>query len=203
MEKRVFAAIDISDEARGKVTEYVEHLRGEFSNVRAGWERAEKLHLTLKFLGDIDSDELQNLTEAVEKTARQFSNFNLQISQTGVFPSKRNARILWLGIDDEAKNLRKINDILEIECEKKGFVKESRKFKAHLTIGRLREPNKSKELIDRHLNKTFAAVEFKVSEIVIYESRLQKSGSIYSVVSKHRFKENLTIPLRVNADGHR
>jgi len=180
MEKRIFVAIDISEEARRKVADYIENLRGEFSNLRVGWEKSEKLHLTVKFLGDIDSNELQNLTEAVEKTARQFSNFNLQISRTGVFPSKRNARILWLGVDDEHENLQKINDILETECEQKGFVNEKRKFKAHLTIGRLREPNKSKELIDRHLNKTFAAVKFEVSEIVIYESRLQKSGSIYT-----------------------
>jgi len=141
MKKRIFVAIDISDGARNTVANYIEDLRGEFSNARVGWERVEKLHLTIKFLGDIDSIQLQHLTEAVEKTARQFSKFNLQISQTGVFPPKRNARILWLGIDDEARNLQKINDILETECEKKGFVKESRKFKAHLTIGRLREPN--------------------------------------------------------------
>jgi len=192
MKKRIFVAINISDEARIKVADYIEVLRDEFSNLRVGWERAEKLHLTVKFLGDIDSNESQNLTDAVDKTARQFSNFKLQISQTGVFPSKRNARILWLGIDDEHGSLQKINDLLETECGQKGFVKESRNFKPHLTIGRLREPNKSKELTDRHSNKTFAAVEFEVSEIVIYESRLRKSGSIYSVVSKHHFKENLT-----------
>ncbi len=192
MKKRIFAAIDISDEARIKVADYIEDLRDEFSSLRVGWEKAEKLHLTVKFLGDVDSNELQSLTEAVEKTARQFSNFSLQISQTGVFPSKRNARILWLGVDDQQESLQKISDVLETECRQKGFVKESRKFKAHLTVGHLREPNKSKELVDRHLNKTFAAVKFEVSEIVIYESRLQKSGSIYSVVSKHRFKENLT-----------
>jgi len=178
--KRIFTAIDISDEARMKITDYTSHLRGEFPNLRVGWEKAEKLHLTLKFLGDIDSNELRNLTEAVKKTTQQFSSFKLRISQTGVFPSKRNARILWLGIDDENRNLQKINDVLETECEQKGFVKESRNFKAHLTIGRLREPNKSKELIERHLNKTFAAVKFEVSEIVIYESRLLKSGSIFT-----------------------
>ncbi len=180
MNKRIFVAIDISDEARIKVADYIEDLRDEFSSLRVGWEKAEKLHLTVKFLGDVDSNELQSLTEAVEKTAQQFSSFNLQISQTGVFPSKRNARILWLGIDDEHGSLQKINDILETECRQKGFVEENRKFKAHLTIGRLREPNKSKELIERHLNKTFAAVKFEVSEIVIYESRLQKSGSIFT-----------------------
>jgi len=192
MKKRIFVAIDIFDEARIKIADYIKDLRDEFPNSRVGWERAEKLHLTLKFLGDIDSNELRNLTEAVEKTAQQFSKFNLQISQKGVFPSERNARILWLGVDDEDGNLQKINDVLETECGQKGFAKENRNFKAHLTIGRLREPNKSKELIDRHLNKTFAAVKFEISEIVIYESRLQRSGSIYSVFSKHHFKENLT-----------
>jgi len=186
MNKRIFVAIDISDEARIKVADYIEGLRGEFSNLRVGWERAEKLHLTVKFLGDIDSHELQNLTEAVEKTAQQFSNFKLRISQTGVFPSKRNARILWLGVEVEHESLQKINDILEAECEQKGFVKEGRKFKGHLTIGRLREPNKSKELIDRHLNKTFAAVEFEVSEIVIYESKLPQG--VYRVHSVHRVR---------------
>jgi len=180
MKKRIFVAIDISDESRIKVANYIEDLCGEFSNLRVGWEKVEKLHLTVKFLGDVNPNELQNLTEAVEKTARQFSDFNLQISRTGAFPSLRAARILWLGIDDEHGNLQKVNDVLETECEQKGFVKESRKFKAHLTIGRLREPNKSKELIDKYLNKTFAAVKFEVSEIVIYESRLQKSGSIYT-----------------------
>jgi 2'-5' RNA ligase len=180
MKKRIFVAIDISDEARIKVADYIKDLRGGFSNLRVGWEKAEKLHLTVKFLGDIDSNELQNLIEAVEITAQQISNFKLQISRTGVFPSKRNARILWLGVDGEHRSLQKINDILETECRQKGFVEENRKFKAHLTIGRLREPNKSKELIDTHLNKTFAAVKFEVSEIVIYESRLQKSGSIFT-----------------------
>ncbi len=180
MKKRIFVAIDISDEVRIKVADYIKDLRVEFPNLRVGWEKAEKLHLTAKFLGDIDSNELQNLTEAVERTAQQFSKFKLQISRTGVFPSKRNARILWLGVDDEHGSLQKINDMLETECRQKGFAKEKRNFKAHLTIGRLREPNKSKELIEEHLNKFFATVEFEVSEIVIYESRLQKSGSVYT-----------------------
>lgn len=97
---------------------------------------------------------------------------------------------MWLGVDDKHGSLQKINNVLETECGQKGFAKENRNFKAHLTIGRLREPRKSKELTDRHLNKTFVAVKFEVSEIVIYESRLQKSGSIYSIVSRQKLKEN-------------
>jgi 2'-5' RNA ligase len=190
--QRIFTAIDISEETRRMVSDYIENLRGEFSNIRVGWEREEKLHLTLKFLGDIDEQRLKNLVEAVETTAEQFSKFNLCVAQTGVFPSPRNARILWLGLHDEQQgNLQRLNDILETECERKGFEKEKRNFKPHLTIARLREPAQSKELAGKHLRNDFPSIEFAVSEIVIYESRLQKSGSIYSIVSKYKFKENL------------
>ena len=78
-----------------------------------------------------------------------------------------------------------MNETLETECERKGLEKENRNFKPHLTIARLREPMKSKELVGQHLRNDFASIEVTVSKIVIYQSRLEKSGSVYSVVSKH------------------
>jgi 2'-5' RNA ligase len=186
--KRIFTAIDISEETRAKAADYIKSLREEFSEVRVGWERPEKLHLTLKFLGDVDDEQLANLTAAVEVTAKRFADFKLQITQTGVFPSKRNARILWLGVRDEEGSLQMLNEILESECEKKGFAREKRNFKAHLTIARLREPHKSKELVERHLENEFASTEFEVSKIAIYKSYLQKSGSIYKAIKNVELK---------------
>jgi 2'-5' RNA ligase len=186
--KRIFTAIDISDEARATVADYIENLRGAFPQIRVGWEKAEKLHLTLKFLGDIDEIRLENLIEAVGNTASQISSFRLQISDTGVFPSVRKARILWLGLKDETGELQNLNKSLEADCEQIGFAKEKRNFKPHLTIARLREPHKSKELVERHLENEFKSVEFQVSEITIYESRLQKTGSIYKAIKNVKFK---------------
>jgi len=94
---------------------------------------------------------------------------------------------LWLGLWDEKGSLQKLNEILETECERIGFEKEKRNFKAHLTIARLREPQNSKELTQEHLQNEFETIEFEVSEITIYESKLQPYGSIYSIVSKHLF----------------
>jgi 2'-5' RNA ligase len=188
--KRIFVAVDISEEARSRASRYIENLRRQFSELRVGWEKPEKLHLTLKFLGDTDDEQLGKLTEAVEKTAREIPNFTLQISDTGVFPSQRKARVLWLGVKDEQGNLRKLNEVLEGECEKKGFVPEKRDFKAHLTIARLREPEKSRALIEAHLRENFAALEFEVSEIVIYQSQFLSQGSRYTIVSKHAFNSN-------------
>ncbi|MGI8786587.1 MAG: RNA 2',3'-cyclic phosphodiesterase [Pyrinomonadaceae bacterium] len=181
--KRIFTAIDISDSVRQKISIYIEDLRREFSNVRVGWDKPEKLHLTLKFLGDIDEKRLVILSEAVETTASRISNFNLQIKDTGVFPSKKNGRILLLGVKGETEILQTLNEILENECQRNAFAKETRNFKPHLTIARLREPRKSKELVARHLQNEFESNEFEASEITIYESHLQKSGSIYRKVS--------------------
>jgi 2'-5' RNA ligase len=182
--KRIFTAIDISEETREKAAGYVKQMRGEFPNLRVGWEKPEKLHLTLKFLGDIDEIELDNLIGAVENTAKRISKFNLQITQTGAFPSVKKARVIWLGVKDASENLQKLNEILEAECAAKNFARETRSFKPHLTIARLREPQNSKTLIEKHLENEFEAAEFEVSEITIYESVLQKSSSIYTVVSK-------------------
>lgn len=186
---RIFTAIDISDEARGEITKYIENLRGEFSGVRVGWEKPEKIHLTLKFLGEAGDEQVEKLKTAVEDASKNISNFNLQISGTGVFPSARNARILWLGLKDEMGNLSKLNELLEDACERNGFPRETRRFKPHLTIARLREPQKSRELIEKHLENEFETIEFEVPETVIYQSKLQPHGSIYSVVSKYKFKE--------------
>ena len=187
--KRIFTAIDISDEARRQVSDYIAYLRAEFPNVRVGWDKPEKLHLTLKFLGDIDEGQLQDLNEAVKETVKQITSFKLRISKTGAFPSTKKARVLWLGVEDEKGSLQKLNEVLENEGERKGFAKEKRDFKAHLTIARLREPHQSKALIERHLQNDFEAEEFTVSEITIYQSQLQKTGSIYSIDSKYKFKQ--------------
>jgi 2'-5' RNA ligase len=186
--RRIFTAIDISAEARRKVSAYIENLRRQFPALRVGWDKPEKLHLTLKFLGETDEQQLAKLSQAVEKAAREISAFQLRLAGTGVFPNQRKARVLWLGVKDEKGNLRALNEALENEGERHGFAREKRDFKAHLTIARLRQPEQSKSLVEAHLQETFAAVEFEVSEIVIYESELSPQGSRYTVVSKHGLK---------------
>ncbi|HEX8733986.1 MAG TPA: RNA 2',3'-cyclic phosphodiesterase [Pyrinomonadaceae bacterium] len=186
--KRIFVAIDISEEARRKASGYIESLRRQFPELRVGWDKYEKLHLTLKFLGETSDEQLAALTKAVEKAAREISGFKLRLAETGVFPSRRKARVLWLGVEDEKGSLRKLNEALESECERHGLTREKRDFKAHLTIARLREPEKSRSLVEAHLQEKFAAVEFEVSEIVIYQSELSPQGSRYTVVSKHALK---------------
>lgn len=186
--KRIFIGLDISEKARSRTASHIEALRRQFPKLRVGWEKVEKLHLTVKFLGDMDDEHQEALKRAVETVARRVSEFDLTLTGCGVFPSKRNARVLWIGVDDPQRGAIDLNEILEAECEKTGIARETRDFKPHLTIARLREPHRSRELVGKHLQAHFEPVEFRVSEIVIYESRLQPAGSVYKPVSKHRLK---------------
>lgn len=182
--KRIFVAIDIFREARNKVSSYIDDLRAAFPKVRVGWVKAEKLHLTLKFLGDINDEQLERVKEGVAKAAIHFVPFRLRIESTGVFPSAKKARTLWLGLEEKKNNLQEIVNLLETEFKNTGFATEKRNFHPHLTIGRLREPQKSMELVKLHLASQFDVVEFEVTEIVVYESKLLPNGSVYEAVSK-------------------
>jgi 2'-5' RNA ligase len=187
MKKRIFISVNLSDEARSKVFDYIENLRKEFIDLKVRWDKPEKLHITLKFLGDIEVEKISEIVEVVEKVAKRFSKFKLKITESGIFPTVKKPRILWFGLFDEKGSLKKINDGLESELERIGFAKDKRNFKPHLTIVRLREPQKSGELVKKHLENKFEPVEFEVSEIVIYESKLQSTGSIYILVRKILF----------------
>ncbi len=186
--KRIFVAVDISVEARNKVTDYVKTLRSEFPKIRVGWDKAEKLHLTLKFLGDEEEKQVEDLQNILDEISAKISKFKLKIADTGIFPDAKKPRVLWIDVIDEQKSLTKINGLLENECEKIGFAREARKYVPHLTIGRIREPNNAKDLAQKHLQNNFEPVEFEISEIVIYESQLMQTGSIYSILSKFKLK---------------
>lgn len=189
MKKRIFTAIDISDEAREKVSDYIASLRRQFPDVRVGWDKPEKLHLTLKFFGDVNEIGLKNVEKVIENTVLQISDFKLLLRSTGVFPNLRNPKILWLDLEDKTNLLKTVNELLENECTKSGFAKEKRTFKPHLTIARLRQPDKSKKLAETHLKNEFPPVEFQVKSIVIYESTLLPNGSVYRKHSEFKLRK--------------
>ena len=182
--KRVFIAIDISNEARSKVAVYIDELRRSARDLRIGWERPEKLHLTLKFLGDVDDRQLRDVEEAVRRASTELRSFRSAISGAGRFPPKGDPRILWLGLDKQ-ENFGNAARTVDKELSKFGFEPEKRKFHPHLTIARLREPYRSGALAAEHLSNAFQTDEFDVWEILIYESELLPTGSVYRKLASY------------------
>src|SRR5688572_11586513 len=97
--KRVFAAIDLPDEVRGSIGEYVVNLGLGYAEVPVRWEKAEKMHITAKFAGSLDEDQLEIFSERVRAAANAIVPFRIRIDGTGAFVKRRGPSVLWLGTE--------------------------------------------------------------------------------------------------------
>ncbi|HVF66320.1 MAG TPA: RNA 2',3'-cyclic phosphodiesterase [Pyrinomonadaceae bacterium] len=183
---RVFCAVELPDELRTRVAERLRRLRAEFPDVRASWEKPEKLHVTLKFLGDVEPARVEDLSGAAARAAACIEPFELTIDTPGTFPPHGQPRVLWLAIVDASGRLALMQRALESECAAAGFPRESRDFKPHLTLARVRSPQGARELAAAHRETPFAPQRFKVSELVVMRSELGPGGSRYTPLSRHR-----------------
>lgn len=182
---RLFAAIDISDEARARVASRIDRLRSEFRELRVGWERPEKLHITVKFFGDVDRRRIPGVQSRLDEIGSHTSLFTAKLAGTGIFPNVRKPHVLWIGIQNDEDAMTKLGREIEAASRELGFPPESRSFSPHLTIARITEPEKSRRLAEAHINSDFEAIRFEVGAITLYASKLQPTGSVYSVVSSH------------------
>ena len=187
---RVFCAVELPDELRSRVAERVRRLRSEFPDVRASWEKSEKLHVTLKFLGDVEPARVEALSSAAARAAAALEPFELTIEEPGSFPPHGQPRVLWLGIVDASGRLAVMQRALETECAAAGFPRESRAFKPHLTLARVRSPHGARELAAAHRETPFAPQRFRVSELVVMRSELGPGGSRYTPLSRHALQQS-------------
>lgn len=184
---RLFAAVELSDDARRAAAEHAARLRATLPpGARVGWERAEKLHLTLKFFGDAGHEQVGALTEALARAAASARPFTLSLGEAGVFPAPARPSVLWLGLSDPSGELTRLHRQLEDECAVAGFTREPRPFRPHVTLARVRSATReTRRLAREHLELAFESVGFAVSEIVLMSSRLGPGGSVYTPFSRH------------------
>ena len=173
MNLRVFAAIDISDQARQAAAAYIEMLRAEFPAASARWEPPEKLHITVKFAGSLAETELATFTQQVKTAASAVEPGQIKIVGTGAFVKRRGPSILWLGVEQ-------LTDGNPIGIIAAVLGHEGRPFHPHVTIARIKDSNRAMDLIEKHHSMGWFSEEFEVKEIVVYQSTLLPKGSVYS-----------------------
>ena len=185
---RLFCAIVLTPDVRKRVTGHVARLREVAPNARASWARDEALHITLKFIGEIDTARIDLLSRAATRAAESVQSFALTIEGAGVFPPRGLPRVLWLGIIDLSRSMARLHQRLEAECQLEGFACEKRAFHPHLTVARLRTHDDAEMLAASHHEIGFDATPVNVSELVVMRSELASSGSHYTVISRHSLK---------------
>jgi RNA 2',3'-cyclic 3'-phosphodiesterase len=183
---RVFFAVELPEEVRSRAGEHISDLRNRLPEVRAGWERPEKLHITLKFIGEVEPEASAALARAAERAAAALSPFHFVIQDAGAFPVRGLPRVLWLGVQDASGSLARLHKSLEQECEGAGFPCEERPFHPHLTIARLRRPEGARALAALHQEKGFAPADVFVADVLLLQSELTPAGSRYTELSRHK-----------------
>ena len=185
---RVFCAVELPEEIRTAVAAHASRLRREFPDARASWPRPEALHVTLKFIGQVEAARVEALAHAAGAAVEGCKPFQLSIEESGTFPPRGAARVLWLGVKDLSGGLAQLQRRLEQECEAAGFLAEPRAFKPHLTVARLRTPQGTHALSEAHRHMLFGPYPFEVSELLVIRSELGAGGSRYTPLSHHTFE---------------
>ncbi|MBQ7594819.1 MAG: RNA 2',3'-cyclic phosphodiesterase [Synergistaceae bacterium] len=172
---RSFVAIKVPGSVADELENFLAELR-PLANIR--WVRREQFHITLKFLGEIERETLEQVKTSLEPL-KFFDPFTIELSYIGAFPNLNTPRVIWLAGDKGAKELgqlaRKVNDVLHDEAE---IERDDKKFKAHLTLARLKNSYLSEELI-RKLG-TIKNFSWECSELVLMRSFLKPSGPVYT-----------------------
>ena len=139
----------------------------------------ENWHFTLRFIGNADAAQRTRLMERLHATS--FGNaFEIEFDKLGAFPNPRRARVVWIGVGKGREALEKIADKAEAAVVDAGFAPEARKFSAHLTVSRLKQPESIAQFL---LKAKGVHARMQLSEVILYRSELGRGHSRYSVVA--------------------
>jgi len=187
---RIFCAAELPEDVRARVAAHVARLQEVFTwPLKISWEREEKLHLTLKFLGEMELTEVAALTRAAERAAKSVERCELIIQEAGAFPLNGNPRVLWLGLSDDTHRLARLQEQLETECAREGLPRETRAFHPHITIARIHISNAAARHVAKlHREMTFAPAPLTANEVTVMQSRPGAGGSRYTPLSRHQLK---------------
>jgi 2'-5' RNA ligase len=185
---RAFLAIEPPEDILQAMSRLQEKLKREISG-RISWTKPQGQHLTLKFFGDITAEDIKNICAAVENRIVSGSSLNLKIEKMGVFPDARRPQVLWCGVTGDVEKLSVLQKQLDSDFASIGFPKEDRPFRAHLTLGRIKESrglSGISEALTKH--NAFAAGEFGCKELILFQSRLLQQGSVYTKLAEFPLK---------------
>ena len=189
---RSFIAIELPDELRQGLAQLQDRLKlGKQSWVK--WVDPYSIHLTLKFLGNIDVDSIDAITKAIETAAQGIPPFHLEVKDLGVFPNLKRVQVVWVGMSGEVDKLDQLQKRIDSNLARLGFAPESRSFTPHLTLARLRNqasPDERQRLGQLIANIRFEAADIiKVDTINLMRSQLTREGAIYSRISAVALKK--------------
>jgi len=194
---RTFVAIDLPTGVKALVGEIQTEMRNYMGPAAEAvkWVRPAGIHLTLQFLGNIMSDRIEDVENALKVACSQTQQFTLQLGELGGFPNLKQPRVIWLGLTSDPvgqQELMKLQSAVSYRMQSLGF-QPDKSFKPHLTLGRMREDVSRNDLTaigtslsDLTTRAVFEA-QFRVQSVSLMKSVLHPGGAVYTQLADVAF----------------
>lgn len=143
------------------------------------WVKGENIHLTIRFLGATPKTALERIESAITGKLKNSASMTAYVKETGVFPAPSRPRVLWMGLEGDIAALQELEKTIHEVVGPLGFPKEKRPFVPHVTIGRVRYPQKITPDVSKFMNADFDRIECPLNELHLFESRPADKGVVY------------------------
>ncbi len=184
---RTFIAIDLSEPVKRQITREQQHLRREPATRVVRWVKTENIHLTLQFLGDTPTRDLQAIEEVLRQVCTAHRPFVLEFGALGCFPNVHSPRVVWIGVEEPTGELMRLQRGITTAMSGFGFRADRKQFAPHLTLGRVKRHGSARE------RRTLGAIigptvvsqtpAMRVDAVSFIRSQLRPSGSVYTTLA--------------------
>lgn len=174
VKKRLFIGIKVS--FSDKTTKFYHSVIDSLNDAKVNWVALNNIHITLKFLGDVNIEKIPSITAKLNMISRKFKEFEALLKGIGIFKDFYHPKVLWFGLRN-CEEFESVKNEIENSMGDLGFEIDYRKFTPHLTVGRFKEAGSVKDL--RKLVSMNQDVYFQlipIKEIILYESILKADG---------------------------
>jgi RNA 2',3'-cyclic 3'-phosphodiesterase len=188
---RSFISIELSEKLKNSLKRLEENLSPALGSP-ARWVNPDSIHLTLKFLGNIDTDRLDAVKQATQQAAGEVVSFELQTTEVGAFPDLKRVQVVWVGLGGQLSGLQHLFENLERNLKELGFQPEGRPFVPHLTLARISDHATplQRQDIGQIVSRTRieTPVKMQVESINLMKSELTRRGAIHTCLHSTRLK---------------
>lgn len=199
---RAFLAVELSQELRAELALVQQELKHRIEpelkrETRISWVQPAKIHLTMKFLGDMDEQVIDPLQTALEQAIGNRTAMNVPLERLGAFPRPHSPRVLWIGPSEhwekgaEARRVTEIQGAIEQACEGLDFLRETKPFSPHLTLARIKAGERQGGVAlakSGVLDRPISSGALPVESIVLMKSELKPTGSVYTKLWEVRMR---------------
>ncbi len=184
---RSFIALELSDEVRRKAERLQSRLKK--AGFSLGWVKPESMHLTLFFLGYVDSPVLESIYEISDSAAAGVAPFVMELDGVGYFGPRSNPRVVWVGVKEPTGALQRLYEDLAGRLAGLGFEKEKRPFTPHVTLARVRARSRASGLateLEKLSGEKLGTV--RVGRVLVMRSVLEPTGAVYTMLHESPMK---------------